>query len=37
MYLDPDTLLIPKIKWETGKIMPLLDEELNNKVLALLN
>lgn len=37
MFLDPDTLLIPKIKWETGKIMPLLDEELNNKVLALLN
>ena len=37
MFLAPDTLLIPKIKWETGKIMPLLDEELNNKVLALLN
>ena len=37
MSLDPDTLLIPKIKWETGKIMPLLDESLNNKVLSLLN
>ena len=37
MSLDPDTLLIPKIKWETGKIMPLLDEDLNNKVLSLLN
>ena len=37
MSLDPDTLLIPKIKWETGKIMPLLDEELNKKVLSLLN
>ena len=37
MSLDPDTLLIPKIKWETGKIMPLLDENLNNKVLSLLN
>ena len=37
MSLAPDTLLIPKIKWETGKIMPLLDEDLNNKVLSLLN
>lgn len=37
MSLDPDTLLIPKIKWETGKIMPLLDEDLNKKVLSLLN
>lgn len=37
MSLDSDTLLIPKIKWETGKIMPLLDEDLNNKVLSLLN
>lgn len=37
MSLDPDTLLIPKIKWETGKIMPLLDEDLNRKVLSLLN
>lgn len=37
MSLDPDTLLIPKIKWETGKIMPLLDEDLNNKVLSLLD
>ena len=37
MSLDPDTLLIPKIKWETGKIMPLLENELNKKVLSLLN
>jgi len=37
MSLDPDTLLIPKIKWETGKIMPLLDDDLNQKVLSLLN
>ena len=36
MYLDPDTLLIPKIKPETGKIMPLLDEDMNKKVLSLL-
>lgn len=37
MYLTPGTLLIPKIKWETGKIMPILDEELNKEVLSLLN
>jgi len=37
MFLNQDTLLIPKIKWETGKIMPLLEEELNDKVLSLLN
>ncbi|MCR4964292.1 MAG: hypothetical protein K6A41_01395 [Bacteroidales bacterium] len=37
MFLDPGTLLIPKIKWETGLIMPLLDEDLKNKVLSLLN
>lgn len=37
MSLDPDTLLIPKIKWETGLIMPLLEEELNKQVLSLLN
>ena len=37
MYLDPDTLLIPKIKWETGKIMPLLDDDLNARVLSILN
>ena len=36
MSLDPDTLLIPKIKWETGLIMPLLDEETKNKILSLL-
>ena len=32
MFLDPDTLLIPKIKRETGLIMLMLEEELNNKV-----
>lgn len=37
MFIDPDTLLIPKIKWETGKIMPLLDNELMNKVQTLLD
>jgi len=37
MFLNPDTLLIPKIKWETGLIMPLLEEELSKKVLSLLN
>lgn len=37
MFLDPDTLLIPKIKWETGLIMPLLEEELKAKVVSLLN
>lgn len=37
MFLNPDTLLIPKIKWETGRIMPLLDDETNKKVLSLLN
>ncbi len=37
MFLNPDTLLIPKIKWETGLIMPKLDEELEKKVLSLLN
>lgn len=37
MSLNPDTLLIPKIKWETGKIMPLLDQDLDKKVLLILN
>ena len=37
MSISPDTLLIPKIKWETGKIMPLLDADLDSKVLSLLN
>ena len=37
MSLDPETLLIPKIKWETGLIMPLLEEELKKKVHSLLN
>ena len=32
MYLTPGTLLIPKIKWETGKIMPLLSEDLQKEV-----
>lgn len=36
MYLDPATLLIPKIKWEAGKIMPLLEESLAFKVNELL-
>ena len=36
MSLNPDTLLIPKIKWETGKIMPLLKEDLCEKVLTIL-
>ena len=34
--LNPDTLLIPKIKWETGKIMPPLEDELHEKVLTIL-
>ena len=37
MSIDPDTLLIPKIKWETGLIMPLLNDELNAKAMSLLN
>lgn len=32
IMLPPETLLIPKIKWETGKIMPELDPELLQKV-----
>ncbi len=36
MFINPETLLIPKIKWETGVIMPLLDDELKNKVDELL-
>lgn len=36
MSLDPDTLLIPKIKWETGLIMPLLDDNLKSQIEALL-
>lgn len=37
MFLTSGTLLIPKIKWETGKIMPSLDENLNAIVESLLN
>lgn len=37
MFINPDALLIPKIQWETGRIMPLLDDEINTKVLSLLN
>lgn len=37
MFLNPDTLLIPKIRWETGLIMPLLEEGLNKQILSLLN
>lgn len=36
MSLNPDTRLIPKIKWETGKIMPLLEDDLRKKVLTIL-
>lgn len=36
MSLAPDTLLIPKIKWETGIIMPLLDEKLKSQIEDLL-
>lgn len=36
VFIPADTPLIPKIKWETGKIMPLLPDELNAKVLNLL-
>lgn len=36
MSLNPDTPLIPKIKWETGKIMPLLEDDLRKKVLTIL-
>lgn len=32
IFIPADTLLIPKIKWETGKIMPLLDSDLLAKV-----
>ena len=34
--LPVDTLLIPKIKWETGKIMPELQEDILGKVKQLL-
>ncbi len=34
--MPEDTLLIPKIKWETGQIMPLLNDDLQNKVLRIL-
>lgn len=34
--MPEDTLLIPKIKWENGKIMPLLEDELYNNVLTIL-
>ena len=37
MFLDPDTLLIPKIKWESGKIEPFLEDSLLNKVNGLLD
>lgn len=36
MRIPVDTLLIPKIKWETGKILPVLQEDLLLKVEALL-
>lgn len=34
--MPEDTLLIPKIKWETGKIMPLLEDDLQGQVLDIL-
>ena len=36
IQLPEDTLLIPKIKWETGVITPVIDDELLNKVNQLL-
>ena len=36
ILMPEDTLLIPKIKWETGKIAPLLREDLLEKVTQLL-
>ncbi len=35
--MPEDTLLIPKIKWETGRIMPLLDNQLEQQVSDLLS
>lgn len=35
--MPEDTLLIPKIKWETGKIMPLLENELQEQVVSILH
>lgn len=35
--IPEDTLLIPKIKWETGKIMPELEPKLFDKVMKLLD
>ena len=37
ILMPEDTLLIPKIKWETGKIPPLIDNTLEEKVLSILN
>ena len=37
LSLNPNTLLIPKIKWETGLIMPLLDEETKSNIEQRLN
>lgn len=34
--MPEDTLLIPKIKWETGKIMPLLEDYMQRQVLDIL-
>ena len=36
ILMPEDTLLIPKIKWETGKIAPALSEDLLEKVTQLL-
>lgn len=37
ILMPEDTLLIPKIKWETGKILPLIDNTLEEKVVSILN
>ena len=36
IMLTPGTLLIPKIKWETGTIKPDIDDEMLAKVKALI-
>lgn len=36
ILMPEDTLLIPKIKWETGKILPEIDESLLEKVESIL-
>ena len=36
IQMPEDTLLIPKIKWETGKIEPAIDSDLEKEVIDLL-